>query len=146
MNRMRALVLWRAPGRDILGTQHAHKNEWPCETPIHGCSESPSWEPVLDGTAVPCQPRVLSEMSAPHNHLLQPGSLEGRTLQLWRERCLPSAFPEPLHFSSFSPFPPHFSGMASQRFLFQAAEHCISLAPLHTWFNFQLAWDAREII
>lgn len=64
------------------------------------------------------------------------------------EGMLPSlsVFSKPLHFSPFSSFSLHFNSVASQRFLFQAAEHCISLTPLHTWFNFQLAWDAREII
>lgn len=113
---MRGCVLWRAPGRDLLGTQRGHKNECPCETAIHGCSESPAWESVLNDTDVPCEPRMLCEMKAPlhsQNHLLELASLEGRIFQLWRECCLPSApSPSPFIFPPFLHF--HFTLAAWQ--------------------------------
>lgn len=108
-----------------------------------------TWECVLNDTDVPCKPRVLFETSAPlhsQRHLLEPDSLEGRSLQLWRDTAFPQHLLQAPSFSSFSSFSLHFNSVASQRFLFQTAERCISLTPLHTWFNFQLAWDAREII
>lgn len=65
---------------------------------------------------------------------------------MWGRLPFLSIFTGHLNFASFSSFSPHFNGMVSQRFLLSTAEHCISLTPLHTWFNFQLASDASKII
>lgn len=108
--------------------------------------ESTTWECVLDD---PASPERFGNVSTSPLSETSPGArlpwgqelpaVEGTLSSL-------STFSEPLHLSSFSSFSLHFNGVASQRFLFQAAERCISLTPLHTWFNFQLAWDARAII